>query len=123
MRAYAARPCWLSRRVIDDLGDHTPRVIQGPKCLALESLVIIVDTIYILMSHNALHCLARARDLRAARATEQSKSPHDAGANFFVFRLGVAVALELGRLAQERATEPGTVSLPLVTDDLHVQTA
>ena len=35
----------------------------------------------------------------------------------------MAVRAELGRLAQEAAAEPGTVPLPLVCDDLNLQTA
>jgi hypothetical protein len=59
--------------------------------------------------------------LCASWSTQQRKPPDNAGANLVVFRLGVAVTPELGCLTEKTASEPWTVSLPLVRDDLYVQ--
>jgi hypothetical protein len=83
----------------------------------LEFFVDRCDAIYI-----AFLVLIFSR-LRASRPAEQGESPHDAGSNLLVLGLGVAVALELGRLAQQRSTEPRSMPLPLVTDDLHIEAA
>ena len=60
--------------------------------------------------------------LGATRPTQQCESTDDAGANLVVLGLGVAVTPELRRLTEQRSTEPWAVSLPLVCDDLYLQT-
>ena len=59
--------------------------------------------------------------LRTPRPPKERKSPHNARSDLIILRLGVAVAPELGRLAQQTASEPRPVPLPLVRDHLDLQ--
>ena len=60
--------------------------------------------------------------LGAARSTQQSESSDNAGTDLVVFCLGVTVTPELGCLTEQGSTEPWAVSLPLVCNDLYVET-
>lgn len=67
---------------------------------------------------NAIHL---GNSLRAAGTAQERKPPHNAGANLIIFCFRVAVTPEFRSLAKQTTSEPWTVPLPLVRDDLHFQ--